>query len=46
MIETSEGTPLWEPSDSLKENANLTRYARWLERERGLSFSGYADLWE
>ena len=28
------------------ESARLTAYTRWLERERGLAFSGYAALWE
>lgn len=23
----------------------MTRYMRWLERERGLAFGGYHDLW-
>jgi acetoacetyl-CoA synthetase len=32
MTEVSEGTLLWEPSAEFKENANITRYMRWLKR--------------
>src|SRR5947209_16253688 len=37
---------LWEPSDDFKQAATLTRYTRWLERERGLSFDDYSSLWQ
>ena len=40
-----EGTILWEPTEAFKEQSALTRYMRWLERERGLHFASYADLW-
>src|SRR5919199_290967 len=43
MTETAEGTLLWEPSEELKENANISRYIRWLEDEKGLSFSNYGE---
>jgi acetoacetyl-CoA synthetase len=46
MTEVVEGTLLWEPSEEFKENANITRYMRWLESEKGLSFEGYSELWE
>ena len=36
---------IWEPTAEVIERANITRYRRWLERERGLRFGGYADLW-
>src|SRR5436309_829585 len=42
----SEGTLLWEPSEALKQQANLTRYMKWLEKEKGLSFSSQEELWE
>ena len=43
----SEAAPelLWEPSAELVEGARLTEYRRWLERERGLRFDGYEELW-
>src|SRR5918995_4034970 len=46
MTEAAEGTRLWEPSEEFKENANITRYMEWLEREKGLSFDDYGELWE
>ena len=39
------GEKLWEPSPEAVERAALTRYARWLDRERGLHLAGYDDLW-
>lgn len=35
---------LWNPSDEIKEKANLTAYINWLGK-RGLSFSDYHHLW-
>ena len=45
-IEAAEAEVLWEPSEGLVEHAAMTDYICWLERERGLSFAGYGDLWE
>jgi acetoacetyl-CoA synthetase len=36
---------LWTPSADTCEQAHLTAYQAWLERERGLSFERYEDLW-
>ncbi|MGH2590451.1 MAG: acetyl-coenzyme A synthetase N-terminal domain-containing protein, partial [Actinomycetota bacterium] len=44
-MSVAEGEVLWRPPEDLVANANLTRYLRWLERERGLSFGSYDDLW-
>jgi len=41
-----EDTPLWEPSEEVREHAAITGYMGWLERERGLSFGTYEELWE
>ncbi len=46
MTETTEGTPLWEPTAKLRENAVISRYMRWLAEEKDLSFDGYQELWE
>ncbi|MEW6637494.1 MAG: acetoacetate--CoA ligase [Actinomycetota bacterium] len=46
MTETAEGTLLWEPSGEFKQSSNMTRYMRWLDEEKGLSFPDYASLWE
>ncbi|HXR64656.1 MAG TPA: acetyl-coenzyme A synthetase N-terminal domain-containing protein, partial [Ktedonobacteraceae bacterium] len=40
-----EGTLLWEPSTSMKEQANLTQYMRWLAQEKELHFSDSERLW-
>ena len=46
-METQEqGALLWEPPQELVERATLTRYMRWLEDERGLTFDDYAALWQ
>src|SRR5947209_8010610 len=36
---------LWEPSEQLKQQANITRYMKWLEQEKGLRFSSPEELW-
>ncbi len=33
-------TPLWEPSEEVKQKANVTQYIQWLAREKGLTFFG------
>src|SRR3954452_19169592 len=40
------GELLWEPSAELVERSRLTEFMRWLEREHGLPFGGYAELWQ
>jgi acetoacetyl-CoA synthetase len=44
-MSVAEGRLLWQPPDELVANANITRYQRWLERERDLSFDSYDGLW-
>ena len=46
MSDVSEGTLLWEPSEEVKEEANLTEYMAWLDDQYGLSFRSYRELWE
>ena len=41
----SDGDLLWEPSPDRIERATMTRYMRWLESERELSFGAYDELW-
>jgi acetoacetyl-CoA synthetase len=45
-MSSAEPELLWEPSAERVERATLTRYRRWLERERGLGFDDYAALWQ
>lgn len=40
-----EGELLWTPSAAQVEDANVTRFTKWLARERGLQFASYEDLW-
>ena len=42
----TEGTLLWEPSESLKSGANITQYISWLKQEKGLDFDDYHALWQ
>jgi acetoacetyl-CoA synthetase len=36
---------LWAPSQDRVRASRMSAYQRWLERERGLRFAGYEDLW-
>lgn len=40
-----EGELLWTPSAEQVESANLTKFTRWLARQRGKQFSNYSELW-
>ncbi|MEZ5102449.1 MAG: acetoacetate--CoA ligase [Thermoleophilia bacterium] len=44
MSDRAAPPPIWTPPPALVESSNLTRYARWLERERGLSLRSYEEL--
>ncbi|MCB9307385.1 MAG: acetoacetate--CoA ligase [Lewinellaceae bacterium] len=37
---------LWQPTEEIKERCHLTRYMKWLDREKGLRFSHYRELWQ
>ncbi|KND39083.1 MULTISPECIES: acetoacetate--CoA ligase [Streptomyces] len=41
----AEGELLWTPGPRQVAEANVTRFADWLSRERGLRFDGYDELW-
>ena len=45
MNQIAEGTLLWEPSQAVQENSNLTDYMAWLEEHLGLEFGDYESLW-
>jgi acetoacetyl-CoA synthetase len=45
-VNATGGELLWEPSADLVERSRMTEFMRWLERERGLSFAGYGELWQ
>ena len=40
------GDVLWTPSAEWLKNTRLADYLAWLERERGLHFSSYRQLWQ
>ncbi len=40
-----EGELLWTPGADWIANANITKYSRWLNERRGLSFPDYDALW-
>ncbi len=46
MEPIKEGTLLWEPSEKLKSEANITHYIKWLKDQRGLTFKDYTALWQ
>ncbi|GAB6161799.1 acetoacetate--CoA ligase [Desulfothermus naphthae] len=41
-----EGALLWEPSDELKQESNLTHYMKWLKDTKGVEFKDYQDCWK
>ncbi len=41
-----EGEVLWTPSAAQVEDANVTRFLKWLARERGRQFASYEALWK
>ena len=41
----AQGDVLWTPPADARERYVIGRYLGWLERERGLSFDGYDELW-
>ncbi|MFD1038210.1 acetoacetate--CoA ligase [Virgibacillus byunsanensis] len=46
MSRIEEGTLLWEPSNSWKEQSNLHDYMKWLKEHKKLDFKDYHSLWE
>ncbi len=45
-MNAAAGELLWEPSAELVERSRLRELMDWLERERGLRFGGYHELWQ
>jgi acetoacetyl-CoA synthetase len=45
-VSAATGELLWEPSTELVERSRLSEFMRWLDRERGLAFAGYQELWQ
>jgi acetoacetyl-CoA synthetase len=45
-LSPADGELLWEPSPELVERSRLREFMGWLERERGLAFADYQELWQ
>src|SRR5579884_105961 len=45
-MSASTEQPLWEPSEELKQQSNITRYMQWLEDQRGQKFKSREELWK
>ncbi|HYH52694.1 MAG TPA: acetoacetate--CoA ligase [Solirubrobacterales bacterium] len=45
-MSAAAGELLWEPSAELVERSRLAEFGGWLQRERGLAFDDYAELWQ
>jgi acetoacetyl-CoA synthetase len=45
--EDESGAPpvLWQPTAADRESSRVGEFLRWLERERGLAFADYDELW-
>ena len=37
---------LWQPPEDVRARTRIGHYLAWLERERGLGFASYAELWQ
>ncbi|MFC4524104.1 acetoacetate--CoA ligase [Cupriavidus pinatubonensis] len=46
MTTLAEGQLMWTPSHAFRDGSQLAQFMRWLQRERGLAFDGYASLWQ
>ncbi|HEX5763410.1 MAG TPA: acetoacetate--CoA ligase [Solirubrobacterales bacterium] len=44
-MSSTSAEKLWDPPAELVERARMTEYLRWLERDRGLRFDDYHELW-
>jgi acetoacetyl-CoA synthetase len=41
-----EGTLLWQPSETVRANSNISAYMDWLKKRHGLDFQDYDALWQ
>ncbi len=47
MMDSSDSPfPLWEPSEEIKQQANITGYMRWLAEEKGVHVQTREELWK
>ena len=38
--------PLWEPTEAMRQQANVTQYMHWLADKKGLHFETRSELWQ
>ena len=46
MTSIQEGDLIWQPSQDVIANANLTHYMRWLAEHETLHVDTYDELWQ
>ncbi|MFD2044232.1 acetoacetate--CoA ligase [Ornithinibacillus salinisoli] len=46
MKRIEEGTLLWEPQDSQRNQSNIYQYMNWLKENKKLHFQDYQSLWK
>jgi acetoacetyl-CoA synthetase len=46
LLGAGYGAVLWEPGPEVIEQAQITRYQRWLAGQRGVATGSYAELWD
>src|SRR5690625_7191028 len=45
-MDIKEGTILWNPSEAVKEEAEIMKYIKWLNSKKDFSFTTYDELWK
>src|SRR5690625_4637143 len=45
-MDIKEGTILWNPSEAVKEEADIMKYIKWLNSKKDFSFTTYDELWK
>lgn len=43
---SQQQTTIWQPTENFIQNANLKQFEQWLQKEKGLNFNNYEELWQ
>ncbi|MEM7539204.1 MAG: acetoacetate--CoA ligase [Chloroflexota bacterium] len=46
MTTITEGSLLWQPTEEDIQNANITKYRKWVNETYGLNLGTYPELWQ
>jgi len=46
MTKTTIPKQLWQPTEAMLAEANISLYMAWLKEHKSLQFNGYQDLWK